>query len=1560
MVQLPMSTHPIFCFICVLLLCFTDMENWTVDDVCQWLRSIKIKNDSIALFKDEDVDGIGLTHFTLEELKNEMPDLKAGIRKRITVERDRYIQKELSQTSQLSPTHTQISPISDDNSNPSVPTLSKTDTSHTKSRERELMSMSVEEPTVEQQQNKSVAQRHLSETFRKFDTRPDIRFMYKRGSLFPQSDSRPGDLLQPLRRFVDICLDGSDESQLTLARESVAFICACMNERSNGTIYFGVSKAGQIQGTQLYTECKVIDNLITKILKHCFFGDQHSMIMSCVRPAKFIEVVPQNTERPEYVIEIDVVPKWEICGNEAFCVKLPQISKKKTKKAEYEEEAIFRYIDGKPELVVGKMLMNFMREKKEIADKRRISECEKRRPSSNINPELGKKLIELLYLDENADVYPIAVMNAPDKSLTKIFLKENFSFIKDIAWKAVFDFDPEARLQSYLEDDEEQITRIIPLTDDFNPRAKQNQRNPDRLKNIQEEIKTTSQLTWIFGNGYNRGEYPTSETPLEWKRTQSDGFKEAVRFFNSEIPNGRAIVVFFLLSKDYEVMLEAADEFCTVFQDQWVFVAETDNIAQPWLLELQHRNISDHRTITDRSVVGIPWNHVKEVVDQTKGPIKAGGCQLPTSYGTYCALTEKIKNEFVDLDILSATQCEDAEIISNQDGFEKFRKDVEEEFYRGGQICWWNYWCYDSVLQRSEHQTLLRMVRATLGGDTEDDNIGKVTLYHQPGAGGTTTARHILWDLKKEYRCAIIKNITDQTSEQILKFWSLQDTNPKPVVVLLDNLDEEKANILVARLEEKSKRIARHEISGDQVICVFLAVLRRSIMPRPKEIAKRIHLRHELTSQELSWFKRKHRHLEEDFEQAIGSDPKLLISFNILKENFDQEFIKRTVNEYVGQIESDKEKMLLKYIALINTFDLNFQPVPSSAFDNMMIDNPYSFGGIRYGLRAVARRWENKLSVEMKVLLNETSRSAMGQIKAFRIINPLLSKAILHNLMSPKEETVSMITLQFLNCKEVFSYKSLVKEALVNIMKGVVKIRARKPNGIPATQFAPLIQEIVDKENTEAASNVLKKCLELSQDPFIAQQIARLFIYEQNWDHAEEYAKKAISGMRHNSFLWDTCAQVYKGQLNEIYKTYVGDNRTMDIEDGQEMIRIALKAIETFQEEQIVSDEEKSTTFMNHAGFHGELEVIVRLLDCLNFLGPFWKQPRETLHQFLVNEKFIPAELKRWNNVDGKDLISQLKALQENVKKTVGRLHDEQIQLKDSNMDDYKRNQYHRQCDVLTKLKANLDSYYGENSDIVPDGLDQNEACQYRRRRLFCLGGESLRSIFEQQRVKGGEQTLVRIRNLIMQNIHSDHCNADDMQAMISVNLAFLSVHPEKLNEIIFQDMINWCRTLYRLRNTQRTVQLEPYLFYTMFNWPRRNIKYYVAPNFINEALRHWKDAYYRKYPRQREEDKPIRKKDTTIFFLAYGSDMASILNHESLKGSGGSTQMRDDAFWRQPHVLRQLHRFHGTLSNDGFLVNVDVEYGAGHKGIITIPTSFPITKRMMWNKTVYFVIGFR
>ena len=707
------------------------MRAWTVDNVCSWLRQICVTEDTIAKFKEENVKGFALLHMDKSDLK-EM-GVKAGDRITIIEMRNEYIRATSSvpaECSQNFPSNQEynnesIKISSDDTECLLSPTegpssindyrtaARKTDESPTQSQLEQPYS----DPTdseISLREDEPCPSRQPTQTPRKFDRDVGIT-KYKKGAKLPCLESRPGgDFLMPVHRFVH--LDLNDEHTcnfLEFAKECVRFVCACMNDRANGTIHFGIGSAecspfpsaGEVIGTGIMKTFESYDQFVTKALKKCFPEDQLEAVMHCVRPVKFIEVVPQETVS-FYVLEIDVVASYRWCEERAFFAKLPKA------KDCYDDMMVYRIVDGVPRALLPKELDTFMETKGKLASDRQSQEqraTSSRHRSKTRNDNLNKKFLHLFCDGEEnfyGDHYRILVINAPDKHMDEKWMQENLKFLCELEWKAIFDFDYEAKICQFFQKQEGVIK--ITMSDEFNSLSDFNRHEPDHLRSLCDDLKSSVHPSWVFANGYHGNSSEERLQPVQWKRKKSEGFKKAVRFFSSEIPFGRATVVFCLFSNETDVILEAAEEFLACFPESWLCVTESDSIGKPWVEELVRRNCIEPSD--ERMVIGLPWNHVNETFARIQAPKHKVVCRLPTSTGTMVELNTSVMNELPDIEVLGCSECDAESALMDQASNDDKQKDEEFKFYRGESTSWWNFWFPNQVCEREIHSELKKYV----------------------------------------------------------------------------------------------------------------------------------------------------------------------------------------------------------------------------------------------------------------------------------------------------------------------------------------------------------------------------------------------------------------------------------------------------------------------------------------------------------------------------------------------------------------------------------------------------------------------------------------------------------------------------------------------------------------------------------------------------------------------------------------------------------------------------------------------------------------------------------
>ena len=1503
---------------------FSLMKDWNMAQVCDWLDSI-LKNSQPAkeIFEAEEIIGKSLVVMDSSYHKlGKLSQLKVGTFAEIILERDNVLKSESSGKTQY----------------------------HVTSKKQKQM-----------------------QKFRPFGTL-EYHDVYHCGTSFCKSGAFQGNnLLFPCHFYVDF--RNVENVNLHMVKSILKFTCACLNDRMNGTIHLGVSEDGEIIGFPCNVE--KVESKLTQIIERCFPPDQSDIVKYCLSRIHKIDV--KNAATTNQVLELDVLPYVKICKEAVFYVQMPNKKKKRTVTGTQNQFSIYRMKNGAPQKLELEQVISFSNLAPALAHIR--EEAERKLTKQIDKSYLKDQLVDLLCLGDKkmpVDSYPVLLLSSPNKDITNADIQENFSFLKDIKWKTVFDFDSKGTICNYMQECEAQNMRVLSV-EEFDSKKE----ITSKCESLKEEIKSSVQVPWVFSNGIN--DSLTCSSSAEWLRSSGHGFREFVNFLIEQIPEERAVIVIMILSEDSQIICSAACELCSSFPDQYVILTENEDAACSLQKQLVSRDYAtDLDTAKARSVVGIPWKHVNAIVRNLIGQSDREQPLIPASYGV-CQLNESVQSQWTDLEVICYNECErETSITKDHTASEQKRSDVEGDFYHGAEISWWNFWFKSQIMERDIHSDLRNTVEKALTGrlpEIDDADVPRIKLYHEPGAGGTTSARHVLWDLHKTCRCAVVTNISESTVDQVFSFFTYEE-NPvkaKPILLLLDNIDEDKSVNFISSVEHKSKelahfspRLASHKTLSD-VYIVLLICKRTSSQPKrtsPNE--HYVYLRQELGTTEKLWMQKTHECLEKSFKEKRGPDPKYLISFNVLREGFNSDHIRDIVSQLLNDIKNNDEKLMLKYLAFLNKYDYQHRQVPVPIFDGLLYELTHrkvkrQDGHIRRGYgRMVTKQWEQRLSHPTKILVVEGSSRGFQGGRTIGIIHPALSKELLLVLSvttGGRKQSTSEILHEFLECQAIFGSSSHTKTHLFRIVKDILIQRIRDISGRPVTQFSLLIDDIKKNESPELALEVLEKGHSITDDPFVAQQISRFYLFLQNWKMAERYADIATADRQgKNSYMWDTYAQVFKKQLVEQHNTLLADHRPITSDTALNLVQITKQAIQKFKIEQNVSDEDK-TPISNAAGFFGEVKTFLILLGCLTYLDIFFSvgkiRGKEMLRNFLnKNEDDYPPELAKWKNVNGIDFISVLKEMKISAQKTLNRIEDEDIQLRDSYQDSHMQAVKRIADRDIVKLNKEWASYFGENNDHVPNTLSIEEQCEFRRRIVVTESGMSMRGVFELAKEQRGENHLAILLQHMIENINSNG-TPDDYRMAISIVFSLLLIQSNEVEKISFSTVTEWSRKLYESRDKLNCNYLEPYLFFTMLNWPlTEDNPSPVTPAKIENTLQQWRHAFLKKYPKQAEEIRRRPKKETVLFFFATGSGLSSVVNYESLRKAQGETKMKSSHFWRDPNVVKTLYRFRGKLNKDGDEVSVPLTL-RGNTYQLKIPTSLPKRDANMLSKNVYFAIGF-
>jgi len=272
--------------------------------------------------------------------------------------------------------------------------------------------------------------------------------------------------------------------------------------------------------------------------------------------------------------------------------------------------------------------------------------------------------------------------------------------------------------------------------------------------------------------------------------------------------NSKKELVFLLALFSSENMKELADfyfELCTNLENdnQIVIVYTNQEIFDLFMSSMPHLIGSEY------SVKLNCWEEFdtylkKKTAKEVDGLLVANSSKIGEPITSAIISTYKR----FGLDILCINQCDDA----------KYDKEKSLEFLRGGPPSW-EIFRYDDLSQQLPEGTVNPLVQRDLTQKivaqiknpvVKKSQVKLFKFLHEPGAGATTIALHVLWSLKKKFRCIRVNALDPSslraTAEKIFDFYLFgNEGSLSAILVLLDNSSDERASNLRNMLDTLSK-----------------------------------------------------------------------------------------------------------------------------------------------------------------------------------------------------------------------------------------------------------------------------------------------------------------------------------------------------------------------------------------------------------------------------------------------------------------------------------------------------------------------------------------------------------------------------------------------------------------------------------------------------------------------------------------------------------------------------------------------------------------------------------
>lgn len=1379
---------------------------------------------------------------------------------------------------------------------------------------------------------------------------------------------------------------GSERVSTFMNKETICFACGCLNARKNGTIMFGIGDSyGKSDGPNTFVHGEVVGVEIGSIggdfianfteslriaIQKCFECHVRQTASRCIGNPVFVNVISNLPSSPKFVIEVDIEPSSSYCKDDFFRINRSNILT--AKDIEKEFTLYVREDMGTAKKNKSEERVFIKTDLKEIVLKRADDEIQMR--SLKIPEPIESpmdKLRKLMCKGSNKldkSIWPILVLNKPtDEQKNNEQWFRWLKFIKLVDFHAVFDFDDESNYNGICSIHRNNENSILQDDEIFLEYSGNKLELATKL-GMPHDMKTV----WIFSNGRTDiipGK--PSYRGAAWTNTYSAGIRDAVIFYSQReiIPRGRALVIILLFSNNFDGLVETFREIDVRFGWEQIAIIANENTLTRFISECPDKEENIKKCgISGESMT---WEHVNSTFLEITGYEDQGNIILTTSTGAFVAADEKFVETLTEFHILSAKQCEDKKFKSNEEE-EEFSSEMEMQFYRGEKVEWFNFHFGTHVLERHCFHRLKTSVGKILQStppvnDRDRKIVSTVIIAHEPGAGGTTLSRNILWAFHKMYRCAIITKITERTAKNVMSLWQHKDQRKaKPLLLLIDELSQ--SDLTFEYLIRQIHIEYRSNSEQDSLICCFLVCQRENdISDQQLNEASRLsnsghlieHLKQKLTESEIRWMDTKYKKLE---KKGAEYQPEYLLSFMILRKGFSQEYIKNTIKEFLTHINiSANEFELLEYISLISTYAPTSRRgpnvfIPLECCDDLM--------GARIRKSAF---WEKSMSSTLKMfLIIEQKETASGM--QIRMAHPALAEAVLSQILENKKENLSSLTLRFLDCA-ILQSPSHGREMVVDFTKEMMVRRLKEEyNDDKTTSYSPLIEAICKQEESwENAKLVLKKGFEKIRDTYIAQTLARLCSKNKDFQTGISWAKQAVDMSIGNRTANGFCHHTLAIVLDELFNHETRRMRDVTPSDATEQLTVILDAVDHFIEASRLRIGNADHILYPITG------VLNSILDCLKFIKNKVKFTSDVdIKKFITDESYSPDEIEDWIRLRPKFLRFSSEgekafAIIEECLcfNTTFYAHDRMSSFPTITREHRMyRNLQYRYPDLFNDFS----SFFGSNADEPPQSNVPEVLNNWHRRCLLNLGGNSYMNICNiLRRIRSRSERFNRedaIRKCLSIKTHLMQITdrtPKDLSNLVSVNIILGLLGGQKRDSL--KTILDYCKQIIKFQRENVDIG---YFFICLLLWPSSQINVEYDDTLFYESLRflHRKKEIRQGRPRDNKyvflkEEKNVTQ-PTPQFFLTNGRGFQSLCHRFDLFFREEAESQFDNAMWENFGDKYNLKRLKGFLKfNEGKscirLLN-EKSTSIPHIEIRKIRTG---KKEFLSDEDVYFYLGF-
>jgi hypothetical protein len=288
------------------------------------------------------------------------------------------------------------------------------------------------------------------------------------------------------------------------------------------------------------------------------------------------------------------------------------------------------------------------------------------------------------------------------------------------------------------------------------------------------------------------------------------------------------------------------------------------------------------------------------------------------------------------------------EVVGTNQHFEqKTAKESMSDYLKGNSI-WpnWNVFYFNQYKNRPKElcaAVVHREIADQLKKDLEQlamkarKCVSMKKILHQPGAGASTVAMCVMWELRTTYKCVRLngeeffpdeklKERMKSLSEKILFFRGIGESNEtvkgissecKPILILLDNTTDDVAIALRKSLEDRVNENSEIGYFSTMFLLLYLVQKVDARFTADETSDRTLCMKQELSIKDKRLFKKKLQQLERH-----NWEPPKMLEFVIMAHNYESsDYVTQVIRDTFGRNHAYKnQEQMLLYLSILKHF----------------------------------------------------------------------------------------------------------------------------------------------------------------------------------------------------------------------------------------------------------------------------------------------------------------------------------------------------------------------------------------------------------------------------------------------------------------------------------------------------------------------------------------------------------------------------------------------------------------------------------------------------------------